>query len=321
MTRKWVSRIISLVGLYAVLLFLNKGSDKAFDNFGDTPILWWGMFALIALLALFQVGTTLSILSNVGGAKNRRPQDISAENRQPTPNAARLIAELNTMGFTRLGETLTKIPLMGKGVTWLLVSADKTDTAEVIDIGRGMPAMVQFSTVFMDEAVLETSYPIGENQDSALHRARYNTESLASAYQQHLTERAAMQTEHGSPRPISNMPQYQEWDIRYRELHVRKRLGRPVLPSILLSVWFVVLLGLFAFMGIASENPDQFSDETMFTVIAIGIGFLTIGGLIVLALNAKDMKIGKDISAAKAKESQPFQPAQPTPPPQFPPLP
>ncbi len=316
MTRKWVSRIISLVGLYVFLVFLNKGSDKAFDNFADTPIIWWGMFALIALIALVQIGSTLSILSNVGGAKNRRPQDISAENRQPTPNAARLITELNTMGFTRLGETLTKIPLMGKGVTWLLVSADKTDTAEVIDIGKRMPAMAQFSTVFMDEAVLETSYPIGENQDSALHRARYNTTSLAAAYQQHLTERAAMQTEHGSARPISNMPQYQEWDIRYRELHVRKRLGRPVLPSILLSLWFVVLLGLFAFMGIASENPDQFSDETLFSVIAVGIGFLTIGGLIVLALSAKDMKIGMDISAAKAKES-----AQPTPPPQFPPLP
>ncbi len=304
MTRKWLSKIGNLLfGLFLIML-ITRGSDRAFENLGDSGWLWWGILGMITLIALLQFATTLSILSNVGGAKSRRPQDITAENRPPTPNAARLIAELNMMGFTRFGETLTIVPLMGKGVTWILVSPDKHDSAEVVDIGRGMPAMVQFSTVFLDEAVLETSHPIGEDQDFPLFRARYNTQSLAAAYQQHLTERAAMQIEHGSPRTYTNMLSYQEWDIRYRELHVRNRLGRPVLPSILMSLWFVVLLALFAFIAIANENPDLFSRDLEFIVMTVGAILLVGGGLIVLALHKKEFAIAADVNAAKTKEAQ-----------------
>lgn len=264
----------------------------------------WILVVTTIGLICFQLISTLNIVTTVRGSTSRHAQDISAENRPPTPKAARLIQELNGLGFTQLGETLVPLPLIPKGVpSWILTSFDGTDTVEVTDLGRGLPAMLQFTTVFADEAALETTYPQGVTQDFPMFRGQFNITSPIAAYQQHLQACTSLQAQHGTPLPFQNMTEYLRWDRRYRELHIQQRLAGASLLSLIRLLWLLAYLPVVLFLNLAESNPALFSDDVKHIVLYSTGVLLPITGFLVLMFNKTHQRFVTDL--AKAHYSEP----------------
>lgn len=269
----------------------------------------WLMTLAVAVFAVPFLASTVRTLRNVGGVTTRQPQDVSLENHVPTPNAARLIAEATELGFVRLGETVTHVEgSRHNGITWVLINEDRTITAEVIDIGGDMPAMLEFSTMFMDEASLDTLYPIGETKDFPLLRVRFSAISAAIAYELHIQNRRVMETEHGTPRRIPSMIEYLNLGMRYRELHGRNKLSGAVLPSVLTSLFFVMMFIFSLFGAVMTSYPNLFSDDLNWSLTCLMIGAILIIGVFGISANRRNTRMANLVTAAKKRQDKATRP-------------
>ncbi|GIK67032.1 MAG: hypothetical protein BroJett018_48260 [Chloroflexota bacterium] len=204
---------------------------------------------MLYLMGFFAAAQLLALVPNwiiYRGAVNRRVMDVSAKNRPVTGLPLRLHTLLLQMGFQRLGETDTAIPGRRETVSWVYINADGTINAELVAV---MGAAVQFNTVFADHAVLETSYPFGENLAAENYRSVRVSSGLVNALQRHIEIGREMILEHGQPIPIRDMPTYLAWDVRYRQLYTQSgKLGasfRRTVHSVMLGAYAVgwLLLG------------------------------------------------------------------------------
>lgn len=204
---------------------------------------------MLYLAGFFAAAQLLALVPNwiiYRGAVNRRVMDVSAKNRPVTGLPLRLHTLLLQMGFQRLGETDTAIPGRRETVSWVYINADGTINAELVAV---MGAAVQFNTVFADHAVLETSYPFGENLSAENYRSVRVSTGLSNALQRHIEVGREMILEHGQPIPIRDMPTYLAWDVRYRQLYTQSgKLGasfRRTVHSVMLGAYAVgwLLLG------------------------------------------------------------------------------
>lgn len=243
----------------------------------------------------------------VNGITKRRDEDVSAENHQPSRKADALIGELIKLGFARLGEARSQLRGQQDNISFLLNSPEATDFVEVADLGGKLPAMLQFTSVFADEAVLETLYPLGANKDFPQHRIRVNSVSVKSAYDQHSLDRFRLESQHGAPRTFPTMAEYLAWDGRYRELYARNKLrGRKynaIMEAAMVStVW--VLAGGFALA--ASEHPP-IPSSIGWLVIYAGLAVFTglaIIGLLFTRSGESRLKIAKQFIKSSDKTTR-----------------
>ena len=178
--------------------------------------------ALVVLLVFTGLTGGLGILIYLG-TPNRRPTDASHLNLAPPVNAQDSINILIELGFQRLGETYTRMPLaMSPGPTWIFIDHPKTTQAEIVEITPG----AYFTTVFTDGAVVETGYPQGENITTANLLSHTITTSVGDAFQHHMLNVQEFQERHGSPRTIKSMKEYLHWDKIYRTQYAQGKMLR-----------------------------------------------------------------------------------------------
>ncbi|MBZ0320982.1 MAG: hypothetical protein K8L91_31495 [Anaerolineae bacterium] len=232
----------------------------------------------VFIIAIPQFAQTRQSFKLVNEAEDRRDEDVTLENYQPTRNAALLINQLAELGFTRLGETRSPLKGHKNPITWILSNPDHTDFAEVIDLQGKLPAMLQFTTVFANEAVLETAYPIGENKDFPQHRFRFNSVSVPSAYEQHSLDRFRLESQHGAPRPFRTMVEHLAWEGRYRELYGRNKLRGSEIRSLMYSLFILAMLG--SIITYALANSDFISEDLSWTLACVLVAAGMLAGLV-----------------------------------------
>lgn len=211
---KWMRR-----GVAALLLPMLLGwiACAAADTDGVVAVIRFFLM-LVSFLGIAQFVSLVPAWLIYRGAVNRRVADISAQNR-PVPGLARPVHNtLVNLGFQRLGETDTPLPGRRETVSWLYCNAGGSINAELVVV---LGAAVQFNTVFADHAILETSYPFGENITRENYRSVRVMGSVEAALRRHLEIGNQMILEHGQPIAIADMPTYLAWDVRYRQMYTK----------------------------------------------------------------------------------------------------
>ncbi len=196
------------------------------------PFTFTGLLALGMLYFLLREGwyawRAIRIYAGIDG---RRPDDISHLAPPPPPELQPAVAALQGLGFRRLGETSTPLPIrLRQATSWLFVDADGTTHAEAAPMGK--LAVVGLVTAYGDEAAVETLCPIGERIDDPDYRSHTVTASIEAAYRHHAKQAADFATAHGAPRRIENMGDALQWDAVFRRRYARRRGHRLYLANL-----------------------------------------------------------------------------------------
>jgi len=181
------------------------------------------LFGVLVVMLVFTGATGgLGLLIYMGVPK-RRPTDASHLNLAPPVNTQATIDRLVALGFQRLGETYTRMPLaMSPGPTWIYIDTSMTMQAEIVEITHG----IFFTTVFADGSVVETGFPQGENISTLNFISQTVTTSVDDAYRLHTQSVVDFQIAHGTPKSIKGMEDYLYWDGVYRERHAQRKMRR-----------------------------------------------------------------------------------------------
>jgi hypothetical protein len=168
------------------------------------------------------------------GVSRRRAKDISHKEISPPPVLETAVASLTSLGFTRLGETSTQVPLVPlPGLTWVFLDRNRTTCADVVMEGDvDTKPMVVFWTAFNDTATVETGYPTGERIKAPDFWSHTIPSSVKDAYQYHLQQVADFGAYHGSPIRFRSMDDYLQQGAIYRELHARRKTRRLFLDNL-----------------------------------------------------------------------------------------
>lgn len=183
------------------------------------------IFLLILMyITLFTQGWSgIAVLLIMQGAKKRRPIDISHLETSPSNKLQSTIEKLSGLGFTRLGQVRVIISGNQSSDGWIFISSDKWTHAEV---SEAITDLVVFTTVYSDNAVVETSFPLGERIEAKNFRSRTITSDIEKAYLYHIQQIEDFIKLHGIPRNIENMRNYLYWDVMYRERYVWRKFSR-----------------------------------------------------------------------------------------------
>ena len=231
-------RNIGLMALVGAVMWLRYTDSLSTDERLAYVVVAIAILALVLVIPSYYRSTRI-----VSNAPLVRPVDVSERGLLPTNKSAQeIIAQLNRIGFTRLGEISTTIPGMGEGITWLLANPSRTIVAEVVEIQDGM---LQFTTVFEDLATIETSFPNGEDITKPNYYARKNTTGLEPCFKAHVSEAKKLTEVHKRPRPIKSIEAYLKWDIIYRERYIQYKVkSDSALKSTLIFIGIVIALAV-----------------------------------------------------------------------------
>lgn len=262
----WVGRIMAIVTLPLLLAFVAAiGQSSATDAIEQIQ-------TLLVIAGLLWVSQAMSLVTSwriYRGAVDRRVVDITAQNRPVHERALPMHSGLLQLGFRRLGETDTPLPGRRESLTWVYINGDASITAELVAINV---IAVQFNTVFADQAVLETSFPIGENMQRENYRSVKGDGGISATLDQHIEVAREMVLEHGRPIALDTMATYLAWDVQYRQIHIKNsKLGasyRRRLYATLLAGYSVAWLVLF---WLVIQAQDEMSVEGL-----VVMGFLCV---------------------------------------------
>ncbi|GEM_PF-4652830 len=180
------------------------------------------------------------------GAGKRRSEDISAQELPVPPELKHAISALSDLGYSRLGEVQVKIPGGQTARSRIYVSADKRIFTELTE-----SRIALFASVFRDDAVVETGFPVGENFNTKNFRSHTVSTDIEKACHHQLQEIKAFRKPHGVPRKIETMEDYLAWEAMYREKHVGRKMRRHTwlgfLQTAALGVGIAALLTAFVY--------------------------------------------------------------------------
>jgi len=199
----------------------------------------------LALFALLRLRAALAVFR---GAGQRRPRDVSHEQRAPSPGAAGLIAALVGLGFRRLGEvemTLPDTSTLGalrrrtaRHTAWVLLDGPETTMVEIVDV----VAMFSLETRLADDSIIQTTYPLGEDIDVPGLRSTAVETTPAEAYDHHRRMVDARASSAIGPVEAHSMGDYLRRDGSYRERFATMFLRRAFIRGPLLSAALILIV-------------------------------------------------------------------------------
>lgn len=213
------------------------------------------------------------------GAGKRRSTDVSGEPHPVPPELTHVLGELGELGFTRLGEVQVMLPGGQTALSRIHVSADRTILAELTE-GR----IVLFTSVFADDAVVETGFPAGESFDGQAFRSHTVVSDLQKAHAHHRSLIDSFRKEHAGPRRIENLRDYLDYEVMYRKRHVARKMGRHTRLGFLQAA--ALVFGILASLAavVYWMGSDKSTIEPMLFITLILIAVLTPAAVIVFFL-------------------------------------
>lgn len=195
-----------IFGVLMFLLFIARHSGGRADSVLITNALCGGsIFLWPAIL-------TIKILRNTLRFNREFPQrifrDVSLEQRPLMPELQLFEITLEWLGFVRIGELERQMPNRSDMTIWGYRSHDGLITAGLMYFDN--TSAVEFTTLFLDQAILTTSCPIGLTLDLPMLRAITASadEGILLAYHKHQRAGTKMMQLHGYPVAIHSMADY-----------------------------------------------------------------------------------------------------------------
>jgi hypothetical protein len=173
---------------------------------------------------------------------DRRVEDVSGEAIPPPALVAENIRQLEEMGFERVGELKTYLEF-AEPVAWHMLSRDGTVMAELVEYRDRIA--VAFSTMVGDEAIVETSCPIGERFKTRSHVSGFTRAGLQAAHDLHARNVKAFIGSRLRPSQLErSMEAVLLHDAIYREKFYRRKLLRPLMRGVWLTLFLLVASGI-----------------------------------------------------------------------------
>jgi len=210
---------------------------------------------IVSGLMIYRIILTLRAIQyskkQLDHASERTLTDLSDQEIYTPENIQRVIADLNHLGFRRLGECSMFYPeLTDVQRFWVLVDEPTTTRAAII----ALPAspFVSFETIFPDDAWLET---VGEHPRLA-YTARVELPDLRfgaatpsnaqNAYRTHLSRMKEFGKIHGVPLPTQSISDYfrymEVWASRHRIAQMKTALRQDYESLLGNSIVFLILI-------------------------------------------------------------------------------
>jgi hypothetical protein len=178
-------------------------------------------------------------------------RDVSDEVRlYPMPEG--IYAELGKLGFERLGEIEVKVPARPLMTEWVFTNSEGTIQAGLIFLNakNTLKQMVQFSSNFAENNVVETSFPIGEDIETPSFRSALNHESVQAAYDIHRLEMGAFHRRYGQPNVLKTINEVLFWNDAYiKSGYAHRKQRYYLLYNTFSVVWifYVTFVALFTY--------------------------------------------------------------------------
>jgi len=202
-------------------------------------------------------------------AEKRHTEDVSGSLEPPPEDIGLMLKELIRLGFTRLGEEMTDLGKLGKGISWHMVDNDTHTIAVEIAPYRDGP-IAGFTTMLTDDAVVTTNCRIGESFSTPNYRADTCRTSIEDTLALHRTNLEQFLLRHpGSPRTFSSMSEILAMERVYRAKHFRRFLRPPLVRSLLTAIAMNVALAGAMISYIITQNAPPFN-PLIVPVILIG---------------------------------------------------
>jgi hypothetical protein len=233
-------------------------------------ILTFVPFLLIGAIVVFTICQFLSVYQ---GSDTRRSEDVSHRDLPVPIGGLGAAGQLMALGFSRLGETETRLPVKPyAGIVWHFSNAEKTITAEMTEFPGG-GILLNFYSVFYDGSIVETGYPAGENIHDRLYRSQKISSSLEDAYRHQLDLMAQWSGEHGSSRRIETMAELLHWEELFRANFAKRKLMASFTRGTLIPLFLLlVLFSITAIIGYGKINipwPILISIPIVFAVFSL----------------------------------------------------
>jgi hypothetical protein len=200
------------------------------------------------------------------GVSRRRAEDISHKEISPSPTLEPVVDLLISLGFTRLGETITYLPLASLGsITWLFLDKNRTTCVDVVQAGDvDVKPMLAFWTTFNDAASVETGYPTGERIDTPDFRSHTVPSGVKDAYRHHLRQVADFGTYHSTPIQFRSMDDYLQQSATYREHHAQRKLRRLFLDNLVNVIGCIYALCASIAVGVSMQHSEALTLQLLF---------------------------------------------------------
>lgn len=204
------------------------------------------------------------------GARSRRSEDVSDPPVPVPPELKFTVESLLKLGFRRLGEVQVALPGNRTSFSRLLVSKDQKIFADLSE-----SRIILYASVFKDDAVAETGWPVGENFSTGDFESRTVTTDLEQAYRRQKERTAELAKAHGPARRIKTVADYQAWEALYRRRYVGRKMRRhsllALLELLLLGYGISVLLGALVYW----LGTDMSTIDPLIFITTVLVGALT----------------------------------------------
>ncbi|HYK95948.1 MAG TPA: hypothetical protein VE011_08815 [Candidatus Dormibacteraeota bacterium] len=182
------------------------------------------------------------------GVRSRRLADAGPLAIPPPDAVAQRVAELEALGFSRIGERFIQLPRTPIRYEWVL-GEESGEAYVVIVPSTVIGTLIAFYTSFEDSTWVQTNFPRGAVVDRPTFHASFVTTSLTEALATHRAQVARLVAGHGHPRVIRTMADTLRMDADFRVHHggltlrpLIPRLIGPAIAALLLAILCAVLL-------------------------------------------------------------------------------
>ena len=207
--------------------------------------------------------------------KPPRVRDVSQERIPQPPSVATTEQILLSMDYQPLGVVLTRLGILPQQVyEWLYRSTDGHVYVEVVSINKLNPLLLQFMTIFADDAMIITGYPYGENIITPNFQSRFATTSIEAAHRFHLEQIAAWQRTHGDVQPVLSVADVLKTDYMYHLRYRRQQFRRSTIIHLTQTVFYVViavLSGVVVFIFWQNLLQSSMLHATLLALIWIAV--------------------------------------------------
>lgn len=229
---------------------VRRGLDRAQARLTAVPIdrvLLIGVLATSIVLLLALAPGAIRTWLTYTGTRARRQEDFTGRAPMPEPAAAERINQLHALGYRRLGETVTRMPV-GEQVARILASADGTAYAMVLEGFDSVPGLTGFFSAWPDGTWVGTIHPRGDPLEIDGLRLRVETGTLAEAEASHRAAVTDLAGRLGGPRHVRGLADVLALDADYRTRfggrELRPLVARSLAPAAVIVVVLVVSIAL-----------------------------------------------------------------------------
>lgn len=231
---------------------VRRGVDRTQARLTAVPIdriLLTVLLAISLVLLLLVMPAAIRTWATYAGTRSRRQEDFTGRAPDPEPEEAERMSALEALGYRRLGETVTRMPV-GEQLARILVADDGAAYVILIEAYTAAPGLTGFFSAWPDGTWLGTIQPRGDPLEIAGLRLRIETGTLAEAAMSHRAAVTQLAGRLGEPRRVRTLSDMLALDADYRTRfggrELRPMVARSLAPACVLLVTAIVLALLLA---------------------------------------------------------------------------